>query len=185
MLLEDLADKLSPLETKASSLLQNATQKASSLDDYVLDSISDSIVSRFDAWLIQHPFVSWLVNHPIISLVSGLITIVLTVRLLVTIYRAIANMIDQMWLFLLRSPWLLLKVIFGWEVKPDPPNSIVTNYEVTNNPEQLQEIMTRLDLIQQQQEKILQDLAQLKQQPHTVETKQIRLTTKSIIAERQ
>ena len=185
MFLEDLADKLSPLETKASSLLQNATEKASSLDDYVLDSISDSVVSRFDAWLMQHPFIFWLVNHPIISLIGGLITIILTVRLLATIYRAIANMIDRMWLWILRSPWLLLKFLFGWEVKPHPPNSIVTNYEVTNNPEQLQEIMTRLDKIQQQQEQILQDLAQLKQQPHTVETKQIKLTTKSIIADRQ
>lgn len=186
MFLEDIADKLSPIETKASSLFQNATEKASSLDDYVLDSISDSVVSRLDAWLIQHPFIYWSVNHPIISLIGGLITIILTIRLLATIYRALAKMIDRMWLWILRSPWLLLKFFFGWEKKPKiPPNSIITNYEVTNNPEQLQEIMTRLDKIQQQQEQILQDLALLKQQPHSIETKHIKLTTKSIIANKQ
>ncbi|MBE9048547.1 hypothetical protein IQ255_29910 [Pleurocapsales cyanobacterium LEGE 10410] len=168
MFLEDLADKLSPFETKASSLLQNATEKASSLDNYVLDSISDSIASRLYAWLSQHPFISWLVNHPVISLIGSLITIILTVRLLLTIYRAIANIIDRMWLWILRSPWLLLRFLFGWEAKPEiAPDSTITNYEATNNPEQLQEIVTRLDKIQLQQEQILQELAQLKQQSHS------------------
>ena len=185
MFSEDIADKLNSIKIEASSLFQNATEKVN-LDNYLLDSIGDSVVSRLDAWLIQHPFISWLVAHPIISLIGGLISIILTVRLLATIYRAIANTIDRMWLWILRSPFLLLRFLFGWEVKPKiSPNSIVTNYEVTNNPEQLQEIMTRLDKIQQQQEQILQDLAQLKQQPHTIESKQIRLTTKSVIADRQ
>ena len=46
---------------------------------------------RFNAWLIQHPVIMWSVNHPIISLVGGSIAIILILRLLATIYRAIAN----------------------------------------------------------------------------------------------
>ena len=83
-----------------------------------------------------------------------------------------------MWLWILRSPWLLLKFLFGWPAKPATGNTTVTNYEVTNNPEQLQEIIARLDQIQQQQEQIIQDLAQLKQQPLTIEPKQLRLAEK-------
>ena len=96
-----------------------------------------------------------------------------------TIYRAIANTIDRMWIFILRSPWLLLKVLFGWEKKsPDlSTKNIITNYEVTNNPEQLQTILNRLDQIQDQQAKILLDLAQLKQESSviSIETQQQKL----------
>ena len=178
MLADNLADKLNPLKAKASSLLNGATEKASSLDDYLVNSIGNSVGSRWDVWLIQHPFFAWLINHPLISLIGSSIAIILTVRLLVTIYRAIANTIDRMWLWILRSPFLLLQLLFGWEVKPKtaPANTTVTNYEVTNNPEQLEEIMTRLDLIQQQQQQIIQDLAQLKQQKLIVEPKTLQLS---------
>ena len=185
MLSEDLIDKLSPIKSKASSLFQNATEKATSLDDYLVDNIGGSINSRWDAWLSQHSFIAWLVNHPIISLISGLITAVLVIRLLATVYRAIANAIDRMWLWILRSPFLLLKFLFGWEPKPKKPSNLtVTNYEVTNDPEQLQQIMLRLDKIQQQQEKIIQDLARLKQQPldiDNLEVKQLRAIEEKII----
>ena len=177
MLPDSLADKLNPLKTKAFSLLDGATEKASSLDDYIADSISHSVGSRWDAWLIQHPFFGWLVNHPLISLVGSLIVIIFTVRLLVTIYRAIANTIDRMWLWILRSPFFLLKLLFGWEVKSKTPisNTTVTNYEVTNNSEQLQKIIALLDQIQQQQQQIIKELAQSKQQ-HIVETETLHLT---------
>ena len=178
MFTDNLADRLNPLKNRASSLLNGATEKASSLDDYFVDNISNSVGSRWNVWLLNHPFFAWLVNHPVISLIGSLIVIVLTVRLLLTIYRAIANTIDRMWLWILRSPFLLLKLLFGWEVKPKTTaaSTTITNYEVTNNPEQLQEIMARLDLIQQQQQQIIQELAQLKQQQLIVEPKTLQLS---------
>ena len=182
MLSEDLIDKLSPIKSKASSIFQNATEKATSLDDYLVDNIGGSLNSRWDAWLSHHSFVAWLIDHPIISLISGLITAVLVIRLLATVYRAIANAIDRMWLGILRSPFLLLKFLFGWEPKTKPQMT-VTNYEVTNDPEQLQQIMLRLDKIQQQQEQIIQDLARLKQQPidlDKIELKQLKAIEEKI-----
>ena len=178
MFTDNLADKLNPLKTKASSLLNGATEKASSLDDYLVDSIGNSVDSRWNLWLLNHPFLAWMVDHPLVSLISILITVILTVRLLATIYRAIANTIDRMWLWILRSPFLLLKLLFGWEIKPKAPiaNTTVTNYEVTNNPQELEEIIARLDLIQQQQQQIIQDLAQLKQQQFIIEPKNLQLT---------
>ena len=185
MLSEDLIDRLSPIKSKASSIFQNATEKATSFDDYLVDNIGGSINSRWDAWLSHHSFIAWLIDHPIISLISGLVTVVLAVRLLATIYRAIANTIDRMWLWILRSPFLLLKLLFGWEPKPkDTSNLTVTNYEVTNDTEQLQQIMLRLDKIQQQQEQIIQDLARLKQQPldiENIEIKQLQAIEEQII----
>ncbi len=184
MLTEDLANKFNAIKTIASSSFQDVIQKSTSLDNYLLDSMSNSVTSYLDAWLVNHPVLYWLVNHPVISLLGSLITVILIVRLLVTIYRAIANMIDRMWLWILQSPFSLLKFLFGWEVKSKTvsPNTTITNYEVTNNPEQLQEIMTRLDKIQQQQQQILQDIAELKRQSPIINPKQIKLAAPQVIS---
>ena len=172
MLPKNLADKFNSLEISASSWLHDVTESATSLDDRLIEGIGNSIGDRFHVWLVQHPAIAWTINHPIISLVVGSITLVLTIRLLVTVYRAIASAIDRMWVLILRSPWLLLKFLFGWEAQPKvTSNTVVTNYEVTQDSEQLQDIMVRLDKIQRQQEQILDDLARLKQQPLAIESK--------------
>ena len=180
----DLTDKLNAIEEKALSIVDLATDKAFNVDDYIVNSISDTVGIRFSNWLSQHPLIAWLLNHPLIALVISLITAILVVRLVLTIYRAIASLIDRMWLAILRSPFTVLKFLFGWEKKPEiiPNNTTVTNYEVTNDADKLQEIMTRLDLIQQQQQDIIRELALLKQQPLTIEPQKLRLIEKKIVS---
>ena len=182
MLLDSLADKLNPVKTKALSLVDRATDKAFNMDDYIVSSIGNTVGTRLNIWLTQHPLIGWLVNHPLIAIITILITAILVVRLVLTIYRAIASMIDRMWLAILRSPFTILKFLFGWEAKQKniPSNTTVTNYEVTNDSAMRQEIMTRLDLIQQQQQEIIRELALLKQQPLTIESQQLRLIEKKI-----
>ena len=152
------------------------------MDNYLVNKLGSSFTSYLDGWLATHPILSWLFNHPVISCCASLIVIILVIRLLVTIYRAIANTIDRMWLWILQSPWLLAKFLFGWEAKPKSvsSNTTITNYEVTNNSEQLQDIVARLDKIQQQQERILQDIAQLKQKPQTISPQQIELAAAQV-----
>lgn len=178
MLSDSLADKLDPLKTSASSWLNQVTERTVSIDNYLIESVSNSVNSGINHWLSHHPLLAWLVSHPLITLIIGFVISVLIIRLLVTIYQAIAHMIDRLWLWILRSPWLLMKFLFGWSAKPVTTESTITNYEVTQNPEQLQEIMLRLDKIQQQQERIIRDLAQLKQRPKTIEPQQLRLLEK-------
>ncbi len=182
MLSDNLADKLNPIKTKTSSLLHHVTDQTTFLDNYLnylVNSVGNYISSSWNNWLLQHPIIAWLFNHPLIGLISCLLVMILTIRLLATIYRAITNVIDRLWLLILRSPWLLLRFLFGWSTKKTTTNTTVTNYEVTNNPEQLQEILTRLEQIQQQQEQIIQDLAQLKQEPLTIKPQQLQLAEKS------
>lgn len=182
MSLDNFAENINPLKTKALSLFDRFTQQATSVDDYLVDGIGNSLNSRFTIWLTHHPYIAWLINHPLISVVSGLIAIILTVRLLVTIYNAIATTIDRMWLAILRSPLKLLKLLFGWQPKRETENigAIVTNYEITKDTEQIQQILVRLDRIQQQQQQIIQDIAQLKQQPLTIESPQLKIEPKRI-----
>jgi hypothetical protein len=159
------------------SLVKYTTETASAIDNYLVDGISNSIGSGITAWLTEHPIIAWFIHHPIIAILTSFAVIILVVRLLLTIYRAIANTIDRIWLGILRSPWRLIKLLFGWETKPKSvtSNTTVTNYEVTRDSQQLQEIMDRLDQIQQQQQVIIQDLALLKQQTLTIEPQPRRL----------
>jgi CBS domain containing-hemolysin-like protein len=175
-------DLLNDFKTTASASLHDAINKANTWDNYFVNSISSPITSAMHDWLRQHPVLAWLFNHPFISLIVSLITVILIVRLILTIYRAIATTIDRMWLWILQSPFLLLKFLFGWEVKPKNKiaQTTITNYEVTNNSQQLEEIMTCLAKIQQQQEEILQDIALLKQLSPITKSKQIMLTPQQL-----
>lgn len=182
MSLNNLADHLTPLKAQASSLIHQAIEQVSSVDDYLIDGVANSVGSPIAVWLTQHPLLTWLVYHPLMALLIGLVATVLLVRLLLTIYRAIATAIDRIWLKILRSPLFLLKFLLGWETKPKTvtSNTTVTNYEVTNDSQQIQEIINRLDQIQQQQQEIIRELALLKQQPLTIEPQQLRLVEKKI-----
>lgn len=175
MSLDNFAEKLNPVKLKAASLVDRATQ-AAAIDDRLLNGIGNSVYSRFDLWLTHHPLIAWSIGHPLITTIASFIAIILLVRLMLTIYRAIANTIDRVWLAILRSPLKLLKLLFGWQPKSqaiEANNTTITNYEVTQDSVQLQEIVTRLDIIQQQQQQIMRDLAELKQ-PVAIEPLQLK-----------
>lgn len=146
-------------------------------NDHFLDGIANSIYFHFNTWLASHPFFYWLANHFLISVILGLIGLVLAIRLLLTIYYGIASAIDKMWLWILRSPFLLLKFIFGWESKSkdNVTNTNITNYEISHDSEQLQEILTCLERIQQQQQEIVRDLSILKRRSPDVDAIEIDL----------
>lgn len=128
-------------------------------------------------WFDQHPFIFWLVEHPIISLIITLVVVILLIRLFVAIYKLITSSIDRLWLWILRSPFLLLKFLFGWEVKPKPKSTAtnITNYQLTTDSELLTQICDRLDKIQQQQQHILQEINLLKNKTIEIDKKAIKL----------
>lgn len=126
------------------------------------------------SWLAQHPTVAWLIGHPWLSASVTLILLIFLIRFLVAIYRLVINTIDRLWLGIIRSPFLLLKWVFGGEFKPkQQSNSMQTiNEQLTANPiedgdranhQELKLINERLDLIQQQQQQILEEIALLRQ----------------------
>ena len=135
-----------------------------------------AINSYIHRWMMHHPFVAWIAEHPVISLVVFLVAAIFLIRLFVAIYKLIMTSIDRLWLWILRSPFLLLKALFGWEFKPKTTATTnITNYELTTNSEQLEQICDRLDRIQQQQQKIIQDLALLKQNQNYIKETSIEL----------
>ena len=179
MLSDRLADSLSLLKNRASVSVDRAVDSLARVDDYAVDRFNRSFSSSISVWLSQHPAIAWAVSHPGTALIASLIVAVLTIRLIATIYRGVANTIDRMWLAILRSPVTLFKFAVGSKehktTGSDTIKTVVTNYEVTNDSEKLTLILTRLDAIEQQQQQIVRDLALLKQQPLTVEPQRLRL----------
>ncbi len=112
-----------------------------------------------DSWLAEHISVLWLLQHPLISIIGFMMALVLFARLL----TAIAYLIDRLWLWILRLPITLFQAIFssGEKAKDDLPTTI-NNYELTTHPEKFEQILQKLNAIEQQQKKILQELATLK-----------------------
>ena len=114
---------------------------------------------RVDSWLAEHISVLWLLQHPLISIVGFVIALVLFARLLV----AIATLIDRLWLWILRLPITLFQAIFSTEEKAEENlPATINNYELTSDPEKFEQILRKLNAIEQQQKKILQELAVIK-----------------------
>ena len=117
-------------------------------------------------WIEQHPRIFWMLEHPVISIVGVFVGVILFSRLL----AAVAQLIDRVWLWIIKAPWLLVKSILGIKNKTSEVVGNTINYEVAVNPEQLTKIAKQLERIEKQQKQILQDVAILKQQYQTVDT---------------
>ena len=117
-------------------------------------------------WIEQHPRILWMLQHPVISIVGVFVGVILFSRLL----AAVAQLIDRVWLWIIKAPWLLVKSILGIKNKTSEVVGNTINYEVAVNPEQLTKIAKQLERIEKQQKQILQDVAILKQQYQTVDT---------------
>jgi len=129
-----------------------------------------------DSWFAEHISninisIFWLLQHPVISIVGLVITLVLIARLLV----AIATLLDHLWLWILRLPITIFQSIFKPKDKPQEKIAPTINYELTTNAEKSEQILQKLNAIEQQQKKILQDLAILKNTSQASQTKKTKV----------
>lgn len=172
---ETVSDRFDSLTETAKTSVETTIEKT---DTYLFDNFKNSITSAIDGWFAQHPFILWLWHHPLITLIGLTITTVLIIRLFVAIYILITTSIDRLWMWILSSPFLLLKALFGWEFKAKNAETkgttTVTNYELTTNSQQLKEICDRLDLLQKQQQQIIQEIANLKQQEKHIQAEKFK-----------
>jgi hypothetical protein len=118
--------------------------------------IEHAISSYFSQWMGQHPYFAWSIAHPFLSLGLMLIAILLLWGLI----QAIGRGVEQIWLFLLKTPFKLLQPIFRpiW-------GSIWRRFGHTEDSpaggERLEQIIDRLHALNQEQQSLLQELATL------------------------
>jgi hypothetical protein len=129
-------------------------------------SIEHAVSSYFSQWLGQHPYFAWSIGHPLLSLGLVLIAIFLLWGLL----KAIGRGVEQIWIFLLKTPFKLLQPIFRpiwgsiWRIMGHTKDSGSSRSlkpiggELSARSEQ---IIDRLHALNQEQQSLLQELATL------------------------
>ncbi len=122
-------------------------------------SIDRAISSYISHWLGQHPYLAWSIAHPLPSLAL----LVLLILSLLGFFKAIGRGVEQIWLFLLKTPFKLLQPIFRgiWGVLVrvlGRDNSIDPNLKL----ERIDEIVDRLQVLSQEQARLLKELATLR-----------------------
>jgi hypothetical protein len=129
-------------------------------------SIEHAVSSYLSQWMGQHPYFAWSIGHPVLSL--GLVFI--AIFLLGGLIKAIGRGVEQIWIFLLKTPFKLLQPMFrpiwgsiwrrvghtedsGSSRSLKPPGG-----ELSQRSEQ---IIDRLHALNQEQQSLLTELATL------------------------
>jgi hypothetical protein len=129
-------------------------------------SIEHAIANYFTHWLLAHPYLGWLISHPLLGIGLGLLTVFAFGGLL----KAIGRGFEQVWLFLLKTPFKLFQPIFRliWRSvlrifgHNNPSGEQVAAKVVTTvQPEQIDRILDRLQTLHQEQQNLVDELTTL------------------------
>ena len=129
-------------------------------------SIEHAIASYFTQWLTAHVYLAWIISHPLPSL--GLI--LLAIFSLWGLFKAIGRGIEQIWLFLLTTPFKLLQPILRlmWRsIQRGFGHTSFIGEQLESKPilhshsERIERIIDRLQLLSQEQENLLGELSKL------------------------
>lgn len=162
-------------QVKAS--LEDRIQQTEKLSGIASETIQNAIISIIRDWINAHPKVFWLVSHPILTLVILLVAILVLWGFL----KALSNFFEKAWLSLWQAVMKLNRLLFGFiyqhcrrlsvliinkvfsykEVKSEALDDIDLSAESseTESSERLLEILSRLEAINQEQKKLLQEVA--------------------------
>lgn len=125
------------------------------LSNRIVDRVLTSLASPLQNWLDAHPMGYWLVSHPL--WLVGLVLIALL--LLSGLFGAIAQLTQKLWIFVLQAPlsltrWIfaalfqLFAAVFRWkEDSGKPPENV----------HRLTEILSRLEVLRQEQDELIQE----------------------------
>jgi hypothetical protein len=75
----------------------------------MVDSITQSLLTPFQSWLVTHPIVAWMVAHPLWAIALFFVALLLCWGFL----GALARLIQQAWLLILQAPFSLMRFLFG------------------------------------------------------------------------
>jgi hypothetical protein len=129
-------------------------------------SIEHAITSYFTQWLTAHGYLTWIISHPLPSL--GLL--LLAIFSLWGLLKAVGRGIEQIWLFLLTTPFKLLQPILRlmWRsIRRGFGHTNFSGEQLESKPissphsERIERIIDRLQLLSQEQENLLGELSKL------------------------
>jgi hypothetical protein len=134
-------------------------------------SIEHAIFSYFTQWLNAHSYLAWIISHPLPSL--GLL--LLAIFSLWGLFKAVGRGIEQIWLFLLTTPFKLLQPIFrlmwrsiqrGFGHTNSSGEQLESKLASHSPSERIERIIDRLQILSQEQENLLGELSTLVDSTH-------------------
>ena len=129
-------------------------------------SIEHAIASYFNQWLTAHAYLSWIISNPLPSL--GLL--LLAIFSLWGLFKAIGRGIEQIWLFLLTTPFKLIQPILrlvwrsiqrGLGYTSFSGEQVEAKLISSSHSERIDRIIDRLQLLSQEQANLLGELSTL------------------------
>ena len=169
---------------KAQDSIEQTWQTAEHIKNTTSVALQTAITSSVNDWLNQHPaflqifhVIDWGVNHPIISF----IILLLGIALIWSMIKAIIRLIETASWSILQIPlkliWAFLKFSFvsltkfrGFAIKPETDTQTTDKLVILptkpqslnqHKNQRLAEISSRLEKIQQEQQELLQEAAEL------------------------
>jgi hypothetical protein len=128
----------------------------------ISQSIEQAITSYFSNWLGEHFYIAWILAHPLPSL----ILLSVGIFLLLGLFKAIGRGMEQLWVFLLKTPFRLLQPLFRliWRSIQrifGHTNLSESSLAIQTNPERIESIVDRLQTLAREQELLLGELSTL------------------------
>jgi hypothetical protein len=128
----------------------------------ISQTIEQAIASYVNNWLAQHTYLAWVVTNP----VPSLILLVVGIFLLVGLFKAIGRGMEQIWIFLLKTPFRLLQPLFRliWRAIRrlfGHTNFSESQLTIQTTPDRIESIVDRLQTLAREQELLLGELSEL------------------------
>lgn len=126
------------------------------LSNRVAISVQDWVTSSTEEWFAQHPLIAWGVDHPLWTLGVILLVIFLCWGFL----KAIAQLIERVWLLIFQFPlrlsqWLFRSLFNLYRRKP------LAASEAEESGDRLAVILQQLDRLRQEQDQLLEEVKTL------------------------
>lgn len=156
---------------------ENITQTGENLSSSLAVKVQNTITPPISQWINSHPFAIWLLNHPLITLGIGLLVIFMLLGFL----QIVSNFAKAVCLFILTSPFKILKSIWSLLNKSESLETRLTvhknlssnNYSSSNltlrdyssrridNENRLINILIRLEEMKAEQNQLLQEATEI------------------------
>jgi cell shape-determining protein MreC len=124
--------------------------------DSISQTLLEPVLKSGQSWMATHPVMAWIVSHPLWAIALFFIALLLCWGLL----GAIARLVQQACLLILRAPLKLLRWLFNGLFKAFP-TSVLKAKESTvleQREQRLLETLKRLEALQQEQEELMQEV---------------------------
>jgi hypothetical protein len=123
------------------------------LGNRVATGVQDWVTNSTEEWFTQHPLIAWGINHPLWTLGFALIALFLSWGFL----KAIAQLVERVWLLIFQSPlklgqWLFQSLFNFYK------QGTLASEQTEQSGDRLTIILQRLDRLRQEQDELLEEV---------------------------